>query len=280
MNKQKLFLTLFYTGILLLGCFGDARAQSLKKETASLTISPASIDTKVKRGAGYTQNFTITNGTGVRLRFRCSFSDMWIDENNNRLDGRAGTLPRSASLWMQFSPPEIIVEPFSSAVVKAVITVPQNVSGSFYSVPTFEGMPAEKSPTQKTVSTASIGIKFRALMMLTTDEGAEYNVEVLDGKISPPTISSELELNLELRNRGTAHAKVRGAFALLDALGKLVGRGNIEEKRYLPTQRNVIKSLWSGDLPPGNYICVATLSYNRVGAEPTSLVYEIPFAVK
>ncbi len=116
--------------------------------------------------------------------------------------------------------------------------------------------------------------------MFTTVEGSEYNVEIMGGRITPPTASSELEMTLDLRNRGTAHAKVRGAYAILNAAGTLAGRGKIEEKTYLPTQRKILSSKWSGELPPGNYTCLVTLSYNRVGLEPTSLLYEIPFVVK
>jgi hypothetical protein len=145
-------------------------------------------------------------------------------------------------------------------------------------------MPAEK-PVENTLNktiaaTASIGIRFRGLMMLTTTEGSEYNIEVMGGRITPPTDSTELEMNLDLRNRGSAQAKLRGAYTILNASGILAGRGSIEEKRYLPTQRDVIKSKWSGELPSGSYICVVTLSYKRVGLEPSTLIYEIPFTVK
>lgn len=279
MNIYKFNTLLILSIIGLLVCSGKAQAQK-----ASVAITPASIDAKVKRGSSYTQDFTITNNTAARLRFRSSAEDIWYDEQNKRLTGRSGTLPRSASLWMQFSPSEIIVEPNSSAVVKAVVTVPNGVSGSYYTVPVFEGLPADKPVTpgivQISTATATIGIRFRGLVMLTTDEGSEYNVEIMGGRITPPTASSELEMSLDLRNRGTAHAKVRGAYAILNAAGKLAGRGTIEEKAYLPTQRKNIESRWSGELPPGNYTSIVTLSYNRVGSDASSLVYEIPFTVK
>lgn len=279
MNKYKFHIPLIISVIILLTSFGAGHAQ-----TASVTVTPVSIDAKVKRGSSYTQSFTIINSTGTRLRFKNSVEDMWYNEQNIRLTGRAGTLPRSASLWIQIFPAEIVIEPNSSAVVKAVITIPQDASGSFYSVPVFEGLSAEKPVanliTKTSMATASIGIRFRGLMMLTTTEGSEYNVEVMGGKITPPTASTELEMNLDLRNRGSAQAKVRGAYAILNASGVLAGRGSIEEKRYLPTQRDVIKSKWSGELPPGNYTCLVSLSYDRVGLEPNSLIYEVPFIVK
>lgn len=276
-------LNFAYTFIFILTtlsiCTGSVVAQQ-----GSIAITPASIDTRVKAGASYTQNFTLSNNTSERLQFRCSAADMWYDEQNQRINGRAGTLPRSASLWIQFTPSEVIVEPHTSAIVKATITIPQNAAGSFYTTPVFEASPAGKpsirSVTDTSSSTASIAVRFRVLMMLTTEQGADYRVEIMDGKITPPTAISEMELTLDLHNRGTAHAKVRGAFAILNSTGKLAGRGTILEKRFLPTQRNLIKGKWSGELSPGDYTCIVTLSYNRVGLEPTSLLREISFTVK
>ena len=128
LTKMKIrpFLELLaFSGIALLGCFSIVQAQQ-----GSISISPASIDAKVKRGTSYTQNFTLTNNTDNRLRFHCSLTDFWYDENNNRLTGRPGTLPRSASAWIQFSPADVIIAPNSTATVKAVITIPQGVSAS------------------------------------------------------------------------------------------------------------------------------------------------------
>ena len=253
-------------------------------QQSSVSITPASIDTTIKAGSSYTQDFSLTNNTNERLRVRTSAADMWFDEKNVRTTTPAGTQPHSASVWIQFSPSEIIAEPHTSVIVKAIITVPRDATGSFYTVPVFEAMPVER-PVMVTVANAfnaaaTIGLRFRALIMLTTEIGAEYNVEIMGAKIVPPTPSSELELSLDLRNRGNAHAKVRGNYAIVDSAGKLVGRGSIEEKRFLPTQRNFINSKWSGDLKPGDYTAIVTLSYDRVGLEPTSLLQEIPFRVK
>src|SRR6266576_1543259 len=81
----------------------------------SLGLTPALVDANVKRGLTYNQNFTVVNNTNTRLRFHCSVSDYWYDEHNGKLLGRPGTLPRSASSWVQFAPNEVVVEPRSSA---------------------------------------------------------------------------------------------------------------------------------------------------------------------
>jgi len=261
-------------------CFSSAQAQE-----NSVAVTPVSVDAKVKRGASYTQTFTLTNNTGTRLRFQCSVSDIWYDERNNRMTGRAGTLPRSSSLWVQFSPAEVVVEPRSSIAVKAILTVPQAAAGGYYTMPVFEAMPADQATAGATLpqggtATASIGIRFRGLMMLTTLDASEYNVEIMGGQISPPSTSAELAIQLDVRNRGTAHVRVRGAFALLNSSGALAGRGAIEDKRYLPGQRNMLQTRWAGELPPGKYTSVITLSYERVGLEPATLVYELPLVVQ
>jgi hypothetical protein len=273
--------------LILLICTGSmiGQTQPVTGTPASVAITPASIDTKVKPGASYGQNFSVVNGTNERLKVRMSSEDVWIDEQNNRLSGLPGTLPRSASRWIQFTPAEFIVEPFSTGIVRAMITVPGDAAGSFYTVPIFEVSPAAKAEVKNislgaTTARASIGLKFRAMMMLTTETGSEYNVEVMAAKITPPTATSELALTLDLRNRGTAHAGVRGAFAILDAAGNLVGRGSIDEKKILPTQRRAYTANWSGDLLPGDYTAVVTLSHKRVGGDRASLGREVPFRVK
>jgi hypothetical protein len=277
-HVKSLILFACLCGVLLF-CFRSAEAQQ-----NSIGVMPASVDARVKRGASYSQNFTLSNNTGTRLRFGCSVEDVWYDERNVRVTGRPGTLPRSASMWVQFSPAEVVIEPNSSAVVKAIITVPQAAAGGYYSVPVFEAMPADQATAgatqQGSAATASIRVRFRGLMMLTTADAAEYNVEIMGAHILPPSASSELEIQLDVRNRSTTHARVRGAFAILNASGGLAGRGTIEEKRYLPGQRNNLRAGWSGELPPGKYTSVITLSYDRVGMEPTTLIYELPLVVQ
>jgi hypothetical protein len=247
----------------------------------TLGITPALVDAKVKRGATYSQAFTISNNTGARLRLRCSVSDFWYGEHNERIDALPGTQPRSASTWVQFSPAEQVIEPNSSAVVNAVITIPQTAAGGYYTVPIFETEAADATlaATIGKTATAAVMIRFRGLLLLTTEDATEYNLEVMNGRITPPTSSSELRMELDLRNRSTAHIRVHGMFAIVDPAGKLAGRGKVEEKRYLPGQRDTLKADWAGQLAPGRYTTIVTLTYDRAGMSPATLVYELPLEV-
>lgn len=278
MIQRRFFTQFVCLPVALLFSFGVARAQQ-----NSLGVAPASVEATVKRGSTYTQTYTLFNNTAERLSFHCSVIDYWYDEANKRLTGRPGTLPRSASASVQFSPAELIVEPHGSATVKATVTVPLGAAGGYYTMPVFEAMPvrsedASSSPGAN-AATASIGIRFRGLMMLATADANEYNVEILGGKVSPPTGSTPLELGLEVRNRGTVHARAQGVFAILNTKGQLVGRGKAQDEKFLPGQRKTMRVPWAGELQPGRYTAVVTLSYDRVGMEPATLLYELPFEV-
>ena len=167
--------------------------------------------------------------------------------------------------------------------MKAIISVPVTASGGYYTSPIFEAEAADKSTEAEQkpgTVTASVTVRVNGLIMLTTEDNAEYHIEMLGGQITPPTSSSELQLNLDMGNRSTAHVRLRGVLAIFNSEGKLAGRGKIEEKRYMPDQRDRLNAPWAGELAPGRYTAVVTLSYDRAGREPATLVYEIPFEVK
>jgi hypothetical protein len=245
----------------------------------SLTLTPAILEAQVRRGATYRNSFTLKNDTSARLRVHCSLYDYWYNEKNQRVTGRAGTLPRSASSWIQFSSSDFLIEPNASVNVKFVVSVPQAAAGGYYSSPTFEAEPADepKAPPGDTALRAKIKIRFHGLLLLTTTEATEYNVEIMGVQISPPTTSRALELNIDVRNGSTAHTHLRGVFALLDASGKLAGRGRIEDKRLMPGERNAFKTSWVGELAPGRYVAMVTLTYERSGDGLATVLYELPF---
>jgi hypothetical protein len=258
---------------------------SVQSETRaqSLGINPASVDANVKRGASYQKDFTISNSTSIRVHLRCSVGDFWYGANNERIDGPAGTLPRSASTWVQFSPSEVVIEPNTSATVRALITVPSDAGGGYYTTPIFEAeaaAPQSGMAAAAKAGAASITVRFKGLILLTTDDATEYNVEIKSGHISAPTASAPLSFELDLRNRSTAHVRIRGDFAIIDETGKLAGRGKIDEKRYLPGQQDWLKANWGGELAHGHYIVVITLTYERAGMEAATLVYELPLDVR
>jgi hypothetical protein len=275
----RLFTLFLFLNIAI---FAQTADKNLSNPRQTLGLTPAFIDASIKPGQTYTQEFTISNGTATRLKFQCSTLDYWYDAENKTQFGRPDTLPHSSSTWVVFTPSDLIIEPNSSATVKAVISVPKTAVGGYYTIPIFEGEPAPSAEAIKNqpVSQATFGIRMGGLMMLATEKTSNYDVQILKSQVIPPTVSTPLNLSLEIKNSGNTHVRLRGQFAFLDAQGKVVGRGKIEENRFLPEQHYTFNAPWTGNLTSGKYTALLTLTYDRAGLEPASLVQEIPFEVK
>lgn len=272
MSPSRLLLGSLLAGFTLFAGASAAHANQ------SVAITPAFAEATVKKGATFAQKFTIANGTGTRLRFKTSVEDYWNDATNTRITGRAGTLPHSAAAWVQFSPAELLIEPNASSTFTVLITVPATATGGNYAMCFFRGDPVDQQE-QATNSSAKIAIRLGAPLLLSVAGASTYDVAMLGAEVSPPSGTSELEADLDIINRSDAHARINGMFAILDATGRLAGRGRVEEKRYFPGQKDVTRIRWSGELAPGAYTIVVSLKYDRSGLPPGTLQSELPFEV-
>lgn len=241
----------------------------------SVGLSPASVDAEVERGKIYTQEYTVNNQTTTRVRFRATAADIWYDEKNQPVEDRAGTLPHSAATWIQFNPAEIIIEPMSAGKFTTIITVPENASGGHYARLFFDGEAADQP---KEGSAATVAFRLGGLLLLATANSI-YRLEVVESHVSPPTAATGLKLTLDVANLSNSHILLRGSYALLDANNRVAGRGKIVEKRYFPGQRQSLEALWGGELKPGNYTAIITLTYPRAGTEPATTVHQQSFVV-
>lgn len=258
--------------LLLLVCPAQAQSQ--------IGLSPAFMEATLKPGSVYTQDFTISNKTSTRVRMRAYVRDFWYDENNQRLEGLPGTHPHSAAPWIQFAPDEMIVEPESAVKFKAVITIPNSAAGGYYAVPYFEGVAADEPAFVGKRQVQAVGVRLGGLLLFATDPGSQYNVRIARGALEPPTATTPLAIALDVANMSNAHVILRGTLVLLDSAGRIAGRGQIEEQRYLPGQRFLLRALWRGELAPGKYTAIVSLTYQRAGMEPATLACRMPFDVK
>ena len=245
-----------------------------------LGVAPAVIEVAGKRGTTVAQTFTLDNSTSARVRFRCKTGDFWYDADNQLTFAPAGTKERSAALWVQFSPAEIIAEPNSSVTVKALVTIPTNARGGYYLTPIFEGEAAPRTENDAPeAGKAALAIELTGLMLVAVEDASDYRIEISQGDVTPPSATAEMSVTLNVANRGLSHTRMRGVFALLDKGGKIVGRGNTDTRTILPGQQLKLSGSWAGTLPVGSYTALVTLTYLRAGQTPTTLVKELPFTV-
>ena len=264
------------TLLILLVAFAAVERAAAQKP--SLGVTPAMVVANVTPGKTFVQEYTLANNSADYVRFRCTLGDYWYDENNAPLLAAPNTLERTAAAWIQFTPSEVVAKPRSSVTIKAVISIPETAAGGFYATPFFEGEAVDATGKDARAS-SSIAVRIGGLMMLATEKKSEYALEIAAAKVAPPTEFSEFELTLDTLNRGNVHAFLKGAFAILDERGKLVGQGRIANHVLMPGQRRAFKENWGGQLLSGEYTVVSTLSYDRAGLTAATLVNETKFKI-
>lgn len=256
--------------------FLSFEAPAAAQSSAGVGVSPLVVEATVQKGAAHVAKFLVANNLPSPMRVRASVKDVWHDGAGNRLEAEPGTQPRSASGWIRFNRAELVVAPMSTATVEAVISVPRDAAGSYYSMPVFELTRAASADAKG--AGANFGFRFQGRIVVTTAEGSDFSLRIVGGKVSPPTPSTPLSLTLDLSNTGNAHIVPSVTFALLDETGRLVGRGKCPAKKLMPSEHAEASGTWAGVLPPGRYNVVSSVTY-KTTSDPKTTVKEITFAV-
>ncbi|HEY0170279.1 MAG TPA: hypothetical protein VGB98_04445 [Pyrinomonadaceae bacterium] len=259
---------------LVLACFELTASAQAPAPSSVVGVSPIVVEAVVESGGSLVARFQITNRARSAQRVRCSLKDVW-HERGQRTEAAPGTQPRSASSWLRFNPSELVVQPNSTATVEAVVTLPKDAEGSYYTMPVFEISPvAEGRPG----NTAAFVYRIQGRVVVTTARGSNYSLNVVGGKVSAPTPSAPLVLTLDLANAGNTHLIPSVSFAVLDQSGRLVGRGKLPTKKLMPSEQAELSGSWSGALPPGRYNVVSSVTY-KAASDNKTVIKEITFAV-
>jgi len=94
-------------------------------------------------------------------------------------------------------------------------------------------------------------------------------------KLTPPAESRGLSVDFDLENASNTHVFPIARVAVFDANRKLVAKGESEERRFLPGQKNSMHVEWAGKLPPGNYTAVLTVTYGEDRIETQQVAFTV-----
>lgn len=238
-------------------------------------VSPVVVEETVAKGSAHVIKFQVTNNTSHPQRVRCSVRDVGY-AGGRRTEAEPGTLPRSASSWLRFNPAELVVPPSGTATVEAVVSVPQSASGSYYTMPSFDISRDGGAATQN--ASAGFVFRIRGRIVLTTPDSTP-SLSVVGVKVEPPTATKPLTLSLEMMNTGNAHVVPSPTFTLLDRGGRLVGRGQMPTRKLMPGEKATAEGTWAGELRPGNYHVLTSVTYKTAGQDKAVVVKEVTFAV-
>ena len=265
-----------FTALAALGLLALS-SPALRAQVAPLQVkyglTPAMAVEKFKPGRPFEIELTVSNGSAAPVLMRGLTMDFWYNEKNEKVFSPPGSMPHSASNWIEFVPRMFTVAGQSSAKVKMIVTPPADATGSYYSVAFVESKPEVTRAATAESKAMFTNVRLGALILLSADNSENYQIAVSDPRFVPPGPHQDLSLDVLLDNQGNTHIFPRPQIAILNARHELVAKADGEVKRFLPGQRDRIRVTWSGDLAAGSYAAVLTMVYG----EDKIYTQEFPF---
>jgi hypothetical protein len=266
-NPTKRHLYLFAALVTFTASCLPARAQSLG-------LAPAQVVEKFKPGVPFEFDLSTVNTGETPVDMSVEITDFWYDEKNEKVFSSPGTSPRSAANWIQFVPDRFEVRAHGTQKMKAIVTPPADAKGGYYAVLFVQSKPQLSFPKNdgKGVFTS---MRIGCLVLLRAESTEDYKVELSDVKVTPPTDTHGLTVDFNLKNSSNIHVFPVARVAVLDANRKLVGKGEGDEKRFLPGQKNSMHVEWAGKLPPGAYTALLTIAYGEDRIETQQIAFNV-----
>jgi len=241
----------------------------------SLALSPADVREKFKPGVPFEIALATSNSGDVPVEMSVQITDFWYNEKNEKIFSEPGTSPRSAANWIQFVPEHFEVPAHGTQKMRAVVTPPSDARGGYYATLFVVSKPQLAFDKTKEGKQVFTNMRLGCLVLLTAENTEDFKIELSNVKLTPPTATQGLELNVDLMNSGNAHVFPRLRLAVLDLQKKLVAKAESQEKRYLPGQKDAMHVSWAGTLPAGNYVAVLSIPFGEDRIE----TQQIPFSV-
>ncbi len=224
-------------------------------------LAPAMVVQQFKPGVPFEFDLYVSNGFSTPVLMKSSVQDFWYNDKNEKVFGAPGTLPRSASNWVQFVPPQITVPGEGSGKIKVIITPPADAVGGYYCILFLESKPELTQNVTKDNRAIYTNFRMGSLVMLSAESTEKYKVDVTNPAFVAPAKDHPLSLEFDVQNQGNSHIFPHTEVAILDSNKQLVARTVGDFKRLLPNQKDRFKVSWGGELPPGDYDTILTLVY-------------------
>lgn len=242
----------------------------------AIGLAPAQIVADFTPGVPFEQELSVANNGSNAVELHVQITDLWYNEQNEKVFSAPGTSPRSAANWIQFVPEKFEVAAGQSQKMKAIITPPADARGGYYAVLFVESKPVATNKQTEDGKRVFTNMRIGCLVLLTAKSSEAYDVNVADLKLVPPGENQGLKLTFSVDNESNTHIFPIARLAILNPAHKLMGKAESEVKRFLPGQKDSMKVDWNGDLPAGDYTAVLSLVYGGTHVETREIAFTVP----
>ena len=259
---------------------------ALPARAQSVGLAPGEVRADFKPGSPFQFEINVQNYGSTPVQLTVEINDFWYSDKSEVNDkgdvvypkvfGTPGTSPRSAANWIQFVPEKFVLQPNGVQKMRAIVTPPATASdGGYYASLFVVSQPVLTNKVTKEGGAVYTNMRIGCLVELNAKGSEKYALTVSDPKLTPPSASQDLKLQFTVENQSNTHVRPRPRLAILDSRHKVVGKGDGDEKRLLPGQKEEMEVTWSGKPAPGMYTAVLTVVYGETHVETKSVPFEV-----
>ena len=239
---------------LALGLMSPAVADA--QDLFSVEVTPLRVELKLVPGAAHTQAVMLKNESKKGLRIRARVDDWFLSKDGTPQFKTVDPAdPYSAASWVRLNPPEQLVGPGATAVVRFTTNVPKETTeGGYRCAVMFEFDPLDADPGAKG---RDVMFRGRVATLLYATVGTPIAaVELTDLQVR--TLASRpADVVATLKNTSRTHVRTKGTLVISDGDGRIVRQVQVPNVPVLPaSERDVsIPTAQESEapLPPGKY---------------------------
>lgn len=227
-------------------------------EAATIRVSAPKVQLQLAPGETYSGEITAENPTEEDIKVKMYLED-WVYAPGGTGEKNftpVGSTPLSAAKWIVFSPTEDSIKPFGRTVVRYTIKVPEDAKGTHYAVLFFETF-LGVSKNEEGVNVLVAG-RIGSLFYVQVKGSAKIQGEIASVELKPLEGNKPLQIVTKFRNTGNVDVTLGGNFLIMDAAGKVCGRGDLNKIYTFPGATESGKTEWIGHPVKGNYQIILT----------------------
>lgn len=252
-------------------------AQEMSGSKMSLTLTPPLIKGNLLPGQSWRGSIKLSNPGNEALRIYLEARDFRAADETGLPEyievGDNASPDAFLSKWINFSEPELVLEPSQSRLAEFTVSVPENAAPGGHYAAILAGT---KAP-QRQESGSSIKVSSQVSSLLLMNVQGEV---IEDGRLAEfgatnrRLSEAEVKFRLRFENKGNVHLQPQGGVTVYDMYGRLQTTIPINQHsqfgNVLPKQAREWVFPWTAGPDPlsmGRYRAVLTLSYGEKSVE-------------
>ncbi|MDO6460099.1 hypothetical protein Q4485_05290 [Granulosicoccaceae sp. 1_MG-2023] len=226
-------------------------------------VAPSTLELDVEPGSVTRQVLRIKNfNPDKAIRLTVSSTDWTLSEDGEVELLPPGSVDRSATPWIRFSPSVLMLKPNASGTVTVDVAVPVTGTerGDYRSaVVVSTVLPAKQD--REDLGGVWNRYQIASLFYANVDKGRS-KAQISNVAFETAEAQSQRRLQIDLLNQGEAHARVKGQIRLLNTDEEVVFTRPVESVLLDGQQRRLTLDFDQNTLPPGDYTADIALSEN------------------